>query len=346
MREIFESNHKHPPVLSYSYFREMSTMLHDFDPNEEDDFEGDATDVRKRPLDLDKENFGEDAEQLKGMGGGDGDDEPVLKMKERKQRISLNEAVLTNRDGLVRVYQDFPDSCEFKGKGREAQDAKKIMNKFKEWGFQLFPSLAFPDLINRCESLGSKAPVRAYMENMRERERCRYLNEVLDVSLSDILAPTGASAALPSVANRTSPKTGSLYPPSRTVGGTHRITEEEDEEEDERLVHGISNTADKEDQEGNVVTREHIEIDDAMFLAMAAEGEELFNTQVPTAQSSSILTVGAGEELVVDIAEVDQGSKKQDVVEESKNDEDEGGTQEQLVMGLSEGTQEEEEAEL
>jgi hypothetical protein len=107
--------------------------------------------------------------------GGDVDEEVLKVGTKRKVRSVFNEAILTNRHGLILVYQDFPGACRFKGRGHEAQDAKKLVVKFKEWGFQLYPSLAFPDLLNRCEALGSKAHVRAYMESMRERERCRYL---------------------------------------------------------------------------------------------------------------------------------------------------------------------------
>ncbi len=113
----------------------------------------------------------------------------------KKARRKFDERILTNRDGLLRIYQEFPTACKFRGIGHEAQDAKLLINKYKEWAFQLYPNLAFPDMLSRCESLGGKAVVRAYSENLRERERCRYLNEVLGVDLALIRVPDRRKAA-------------------------------------------------------------------------------------------------------------------------------------------------------
>ena len=84
-----------------------------------------------------------------------------LKVNGPKKRRTFNEAVLTNRDGLLRIYQDFPTACPFRGRGHEAADAKKLMARYREWAFQLYPGLAFPDMLARCEVLGTKAQVRA-----------------------------------------------------------------------------------------------------------------------------------------------------------------------------------------
>jgi hypothetical protein len=89
------------------------------------------------------------------------DAEATLGLKVPKKRRTFNEAVLTNRDGLLRIYQDFPTACPFRGRGHEAADAKKLMARYREWAFQLYPGLAFPDMLARCEVLGTKAQVRA-----------------------------------------------------------------------------------------------------------------------------------------------------------------------------------------
>jgi len=116
------------------------------------------------------------------LKGSNAEGEVQLKVTKKARRV-FDERILTNRDGLLRLYEDFPQVCQFRGRGHEAQDAKMLINKFKEWGFQLFPNLAFPDLLSRCEALGSKAGTRAYTENLRERERCRYLSQVLGIPL-------------------------------------------------------------------------------------------------------------------------------------------------------------------
>lgn len=131
-----------------------------------------------------KKNSSEPVEALKGSI-----EESVELKQTKKKRKVFDEKVLTSRDGLLRIYEDFPSACKFRGRGYEAQDIKLLMNKYREWGFQLYPSLAFTDLLSRCETLGSKATVRACAENLRDRERTRYLNQVLGVPLSSILRP-------------------------------------------------------------------------------------------------------------------------------------------------------------
>jgi len=137
----------------------------------------------------------EDEVKLKTSVGGGADGAATL-LKVTKKRRTFNEAVLTNRDGLLRVYQDFPTACPFRGRGHEAADVKRLMSRYREWAFQLYPGLAFPDLLARCETLGTKAHVRAYCENMRERERCRYLVDVLGVPMEQIVIPTTSAAAV------------------------------------------------------------------------------------------------------------------------------------------------------
>lgn len=157
------------------------------DDETEDEGEGGARgggkQLQKRPLDLgygDKENG--DAEELK-----EGEQQPVaeeLKTKKKKMARPFSEDVLASKDGLARIYEEFPLACQFRGRGFEAQDAKRLVTMYKEWAFQLHPGLAFPDLLNRCESLGAKGKVRTHLEQLRERERCRYLNEFSRDSLS------------------------------------------------------------------------------------------------------------------------------------------------------------------
>lgn len=49
------------------------------------------------------------------------------------------------------------------------------MVAYKEWGYQLFPALAFEDLASRTEKLGGKARVRELMRELRDKERDRML---------------------------------------------------------------------------------------------------------------------------------------------------------------------------
>lgn len=120
-----------------------------------------------------------------GQGEGTDADGPVadelVKKKKVKTSKPFSEEILTGRDGLVRIYEEFPHKNLFRGRGFEAQDLKRIIKIYKEWAFQLYPGLAFSDLLGRCEVFGSKGKTRSCAVGLRDRERNRYT--VRDFSL-------------------------------------------------------------------------------------------------------------------------------------------------------------------
>ena len=97
-----------------------------------------------------------------------------LKRTVKKKKI-FSEDILTGCDGLIRIYEDFPREKLFMGRGYELQDMKRLLHRYKEWGFQMFPGLAFPDLLNRCESFGPKARTKICLKGLRDRERDNYV---------------------------------------------------------------------------------------------------------------------------------------------------------------------------
>jgi hypothetical protein len=101
-------------------------------------------------------------------------DELVVKKKARHAR-PFTEDVLTLPDGLQRIYEEFPVACKFRGRGSEAKDLQKLMDMYKEWAFQLHPALAFTDILSKCEVLGTKGKTRSCIQNLRDRERSRYI---------------------------------------------------------------------------------------------------------------------------------------------------------------------------
>lgn len=57
----------------------------------------------------------------------------------------------------------------------QAADLRRLTTMYKEWAFQLFPNLAFEDLLSSTEKLGSKGKVRHVVNELREIERRRYM---------------------------------------------------------------------------------------------------------------------------------------------------------------------------
>eukprot|EP00600_Ochromonadales_sp_CCMP1393_P006729 CAMPEP_0174965678 /NCGR_PEP_ID=MMETSP0004_2-20121128/6567_1 /TAXON_ID=420556 /ORGANISM="Ochromonas sp., Strain CCMP1393" /LENGTH=306 /DNA_ID=CAMNT_0016214537 /DNA_START=38 /DNA_END=958 /DNA_ORIENTATION=+ len=112
-------------------------------------------------------------------------DELVVKKKARNSK-PFTEDVLTLPDGLQRIYEEFPVSCKFRGRGSEARDIKKLMAMYKEWAFQLHPGLSYCDVLSKCESLGGKGKTRGCVADLRDRERDRYIIDVLGVRKEDM----------------------------------------------------------------------------------------------------------------------------------------------------------------
>lgn len=44
-----------------------------------------------------------------------------------------------------------------------------------EWAYQLFPGLAFEDVLDRVQRLTAKAQVRKTIDELRQQENARYL---------------------------------------------------------------------------------------------------------------------------------------------------------------------------
>ncbi|CAM9361739.1 unnamed protein product [Ectocarpus sp. 12 AP-2014] len=88
---------------------------------------------------------------------------------------AFSEDHLVKEKGLRQVYKDFPQKCQYKGRGREAEFLRGLMVAYKEWGYQLYPGVAFEDLASRTEKLGGRARTRNLMHELRDTERDRVL---------------------------------------------------------------------------------------------------------------------------------------------------------------------------
>ena len=147
------------PDVTLDRLRKMSTSRLDSLSDEETETDEPQLDSLKRPL--------EKVEELNV-----GDIEELKKKIVRRQKV-FTEEMLTGRDGLVRIYEDFPRDDLFHGRGYELQDMKRLLKLYKEWGFQMYPGLAWPDLLSRCETFGHRMKTKNSLQVIRHRERDR-----------------------------------------------------------------------------------------------------------------------------------------------------------------------------
>eukprot|EP00752_Nemacystus_decipiens_P003121 g2890.t1 len=104
---------------------------------------------------------------------GEAAPEETTAKKRSKRMPAFSENDLVKDKGLWQIYKDFPQKCQYKGKGREAEFLRSLMVAYKEWGFQLCPGVAFEDLASRTEKLGGKERTRRQMQELRDAERDR-----------------------------------------------------------------------------------------------------------------------------------------------------------------------------
>ncbi|KAL1510775.1 hypothetical protein AB1Y20_007061 [Prymnesium parvum] len=117
--------------------------------------------------------------------------ETKKKAPKRKRVIpKLEPEMLLDREkGLPSVYKAFP-KLKFKGKGHEASDLRKLLNKYSEWGHTLLPDMATSEFFLRLEKLGGNHRVRAMVDNIRNVQQglCT-LDEIYDYDLAERVAP-------------------------------------------------------------------------------------------------------------------------------------------------------------
>ena len=184
----------------------------------------------KRTLDLGPFDEEDEIERLKTIGNEE--DGEMLKKKSKKKRRVFNAEMLTGGAGLERIYEGFPSTCSLEGNERVA--LATLVSKYKAWAFHLYPNLAFHDLLSRCETLGTKAHVRGYLEILRERERNRYLRDTLGVPAEDIVMNISSVTAGPEDSfGATSPEASDSPAPWERQSETNGVKYAGDSDEEE-----------------------------------------------------------------------------------------------------------------
>lgn len=76
---------------------------------------------------------------------------------------------MTGPHGLKVVYSQFQKELRkgFKGRGHEATDLKRLLDLYRGWHRRLFPDAPFEVFVEKCEALGAKRPLQAYLRELR-----------------------------------------------------------------------------------------------------------------------------------------------------------------------------------
>ena len=132
--------------------------------------------------------------------------EEEVRLKSKKARPALTPAELKSSKGLIYVRRSFPTqvqkyrnvvtpSNKVRGSGTKsnklahkmntnaqlnaaASYSRSLMSAYRQFGQQLFPSLAVEDVFLKIEDLGSKKEVKDYLEIMRNEFRKEYMEGI------------------------------------------------------------------------------------------------------------------------------------------------------------------------
>ena len=76
---------------------------------------------------------------------------------------------LTGPHGLKTVYTQFQAQLRksFKGRGHEASDLTRLLDLYRGWHRRLYPDVPFEVFVEKCEALGAKRPLQAYLRELR-----------------------------------------------------------------------------------------------------------------------------------------------------------------------------------
>ena len=110
--------------------------------------------------------YGEEPPPAAAKEGEEADGAKTAKKKQKKLAPKFSHDLLLDpQKGLVSVFKSFP-KLKFKGKGHEASDLRRLLNKYAEWAHVLVPEMEFSDFIGRLEK-GSNARVREKLDQIR-----------------------------------------------------------------------------------------------------------------------------------------------------------------------------------
>jgi Replication Fork Protection Component Swi3 len=109
-------------------------------------------------------------------------------VKKSKPRITLQPTHLTGADGLIRIQSDLASLQYPKKRSSQASAAaysRSLIKAYKEWAYNLLPSLAFEDVLSRIETFGSKREIKNHITHMRTDVRNAHLERLFGKERSE-----------------------------------------------------------------------------------------------------------------------------------------------------------------
>lgn len=105
--------------------------------------------------------------------------------KPKKKRLVLTPAMLTSSaNGLLRLSSEFPRIIRWRNSSTHnkvqaaAVYSRTLVNAYKSFCYDLFPNMAFSDVLTRIETFGSKKEVKEYLQHLRQQVCSTHLERI------------------------------------------------------------------------------------------------------------------------------------------------------------------------
>jgi hypothetical protein len=89
--------------------------------------------------------------------------------RQKQKRPKLTYEDLKKTSGLPEIYHNFPTvfKSNFRGKGHEVSDLRRLLEMYKRWQDRVFPHCSFDNFIATVEKIGAANIVKKDMSDMR-----------------------------------------------------------------------------------------------------------------------------------------------------------------------------------
>ena len=106
--------------------------------------------------------------------------------KQSKPPYKVN--VLLGENGLDAIAKYF-GNFKFRGKGHEIRDLRKLIEKYREWAFIMYPEMRFEDIVEKTQKFSSSGLVKSHLQKLRDKRDGVQVMEIEDEEQKNVDLP-------------------------------------------------------------------------------------------------------------------------------------------------------------
>lgn len=92
--------------------------------------------------------------------------QPAIRKKNSKPKVEVN--LLLGDRGLGVIHREFKKAKFSLEEGSERRDMRKLLNLYKEWGYQMYQIMDFPSLMDKIQKFSGSNQIQSYINNRKD----------------------------------------------------------------------------------------------------------------------------------------------------------------------------------